>query len=851
MGHVTSPISLDDSRELIRSGRVFPTQLVSLNGVHPVPAFHHRELQEVCRSVSPPDHAFDGQSGRVSALKLGEQFARFAIERVTGRLFVRHSESGLQFAMRFVSGQLVEVSAFDPSTYLGQRFLQRQLLTPSQLVEAIEKASQEKIQLGKACIMLGFVTEKMLNQALAEQMFSRIRKIACFPHVQICFLEDPHAAMLPPLSRISGYSLLEITLGYGLPDHQIKEYVGDLLNRPVVIDRKATALRLISAEDRAVLKRVDATASLDPLTERSEWTQRDGALKAIAWDMMSIFSVPPSYHLTQEFVKLEGEQGLGHLGLSRLSTPDEMQQTIEAYSREHGLYAPSGSTDEEHIKQALRARLTELVKLAQGTDRERRVYQKMRQVGADPNDETVRINMLFDICIQEGEAALKRQKYDLAREAYQEATRLRPQDLSASLHEAWSTYLESDRQEADSDRANQRFRELCTRFPSSPQPMLFLARLQRLQGQLDLAENTLRKLLELSPGHVEAQAEQRLLFNREYDKKKMKVRALSQASPEVGVWLTALIITLALSGLFLGVGTLVPHPRTTWPESSTINTSSLNQLREEDRLREFSKIVRKSYETDLLITASYRLGLEPAKRVKVVKVGDEVDYDLEGIQSTVMREMTRSLSYLYKKFQTDSELVLSTLREARVIPAPLRFIGNVEHYWLSDDLFAWARRAMLMLIGIIALIRLRPLELKPTPAVGLSLAGLAYGGVVGYLSPAFSSPTPLGPLMGMKLAHCVSEVLFFQFYVGLALLRGFKWSPFLPTIGIILALMIFKMSMLNIWFMPLETMLLTSLQIGIFIGGIPLLFMWKSKSFTPPLVAHLALTIVPLIRGLS
>ena len=61
--------------------------------------------------------------------------------------------------------------------------------------------------------------------------------------------------MIPPVARISGYSLLEITLGYGLSDQQIKQYIGELLNQPIKVNRRAIALKMISAEEGSYLRK--------------------------------------------------------------------------------------------------------------------------------------------------------------------------------------------------------------------------------------------------------------------------------------------------------------------------------------------------------------------------------------------------------------------------------------------------------------------------------------------------------------------------------------------------------------------------------------------------------------------
>ena len=216
-----------------------------------------------------------------------------------------------------------------------------------------------------------------------------------------------------------------------------------------------------------------------------------------------------------------------------------------------------------------------------------------------------------------------------------------------------------------------------------------------------------------------------------------------------------------------------------------------------------------------------------------------------------MREVTRVLSYLYKYFQQEPTKVTTMLRNSLVIPAHLRVLGNVEHYWLQEDLFGWARRLALILLGLFGLYRLRPLELKTDVAFSMSLLAIIYGSIVGYLSPAFTAPTDLAMLSVMKVTHSLGEVFFFQFFLGLALLRGFRWTPYLPATIVIVLFALFKVSYLNIWYMPLDMMLITCLQIGVFIGGGCFVFMWKSKSFIPPLLAHLALTLIPLLRGLS
>ena len=854
IGSLSVPTSYENVVKLIRSGRVFPTQLVSLNQAPPIPAFQHDALKEFWLEQVPPERAFDGEMGRVNTLILCKLFAYFATERLSGRFFVRHSESGLYFTLRIVSGQVLEVSAMDPSTYLGQMLLQKQLVAPSQLVEVIDRAKEDNSPIGTVAIKLGYLNEKLLNQLLAEQMFNRIRKIACFPHLDVRFVEDKQAAFIPPVARISGYSLLEITLGYGFSDQQIKQYMSELLLRPVIVNRQAPALKMISAEDRSVLKQVYNTQSLDPLKNRNDWTQRDSALKAITWDLINLFEVPKSYVFTREYNNLSEEDVLSYLQINQAASPHEIERLLQEYRKKIKLDEASDTAEEEHVRRAIRAKLVEIQKSLEGSDRERRAYQRMKQLGANPQNQEMYRSVLFDICTQEGEAALKRQKYQEAAEAYAEALRLRPNDLNASLQEVWAEFLSDSRNQDVFEKAKHRLESLSTQAKDSPLPFLVLARIYRLKGEVKLAEEHLRKVLDISPNHKEAQAELRLLFNRDYDKKKHRVKSFIQLDPNMSKWLMPSALSLVITVIFWASGNLVTHPRDIWPEERPLDVSALAGLNPFQKELTFNSILRTNYSNDSLASTAYLLGLKPHRQAKALIVpgqGRPTAYTVDNLEGETMRELTRILSFLYANFQKTPGQVTDMLKNSLVIPAHLRVLGNVEHYWLQEDWFGWARRLTLILLGIFGLYNLRPLELKTDFAFSMSATAIIYGGLVGYLSPAFTAPTELPILSSMKIIHSLGEVMFFQFFLGVALLRGFRWTPYLPATIVVLLFALFKISYLNIWYMPLNAMLINSLQIGVFIGGACFLFMWKSKSFIPPLLAHLALTFIPLLRGLN
>jgi tetratricopeptide (TPR) repeat protein len=851
VGSPSKSYTLNEVIAQIEQGRAFPPRYIQVNHAEPEPAYRLHELQESWQKVSPLESSFEGASGRAKPLLLARLFAQLSLDRSTGYLYIRQSDANLYFTFRFVEGQLVEVSAHDPSTYLGQLFVQQNVLTPEELNQVIKWSQHEQEPIGKICIDHNMIDSKTLNRALAEQIFTRMRRIACFPKCDILFRPDRRARMSPPVARVSCYSLLEICLGYGLNDHEIKSYVSDLLSHPIHVHRSAKGLQLISAEDRLMLKKLEMSGDLSILTQHSNWTHRDAALKAIAWDLVQILSTPPSYVLAKEYEELS-KQGVKYLGLSDLATLEAIQMAVQRYTQAMSLDQKGPDKKTEDIKNTLRFKLQEIIQaktneanekkeMSSHKVREQQVIQRMRDMGADPSDQSLRQAFLFDACMQEGELSLKKQNYKNAQECFQEAIRLNSDDMGASLKEIWVNFLISDRDQKSYLRIKSQADILIKRFKDAPEPYLILAKIQRLYGDQKASEKNLRNILNTHPNHAEASAELRLLLNREFDKKKRKNYQNQADMEQRAMWMQALTASLLISVLFWGLGNFIPHKRDLWPEIKTLDIQQL-EGNEFERKREFNQIIRTNYPDLSIANAANTLGLKPNIDIPNTTEVEEV--------SIKVRELTRGLSFLYNFYATNADLVLESLRGSRAIPEHLRQLGNVEHFWLSDDLFWWSRRLVLLLIGLIGLIKIKERDIGLVGSIGIAMIGIIYGSIVGFMSPVFMSPTPQGSLIGMKVLHVFAEQIFFIFFIGISLLKSFKGN-FLITLPISIVLFAcYKLSFFSIWHQNSTTMALSMLQIGVFIGGGCFALMWKSKGMLAPLLAHLMITFVPLLRGL-
>ena len=860
LGRLSDPLSFDEMRAHIEQGRAFPPQGVSRDGAEPVAAAALPELREVWARVSPPTTPFDGASGRARPMVLARLVSALAAGRASGYLSVRQNDANLHFMVRFVDGQVLDIYAHDPSTYLGQLLVQQGVLTPKDLERALRLAHERAEPIGKVCVDEGLLSVKRLNRALAEQLFTRLRRVACFPKCDVLFRADRVARMLPPVARISGYAALEICLGYGLSDAEIKEYMAALLARPTQLNLTSPAVSMLSAEDRGVLKKVSAAGSLRPLTEREHWTQRDGALKAIAWDMLGLFVLPRAFALAEELNALSAPGALELLGLSPGFSAEEGARAAARYAEGLGLSAPSETDDEERVKGALRARLEALTATEQVSPRERLALQRMEQLGADVRDEALKGTIMFDLAYQDGERALKQQRYQEAHTLFMEAARLKPSDLPAQLRLIWSSFLSSDRGEGSYAAVRQKAEAAARAHPRDVAPPLLLAQIQRVYGDTEGAERSLRAVLALEPDHAQAKAELRLLFTMEFDQKRQQRGLGRVASAGAGLATpaarAAVGVALALTALLWAAGAKLPTTRTQWPEVRPLDVVNMSAERESDRRLSFYQAMRQNYDNALVVSSAYRLGLRPDPRV----TGSDADgYDISALGDDELREVARASEALYDHYVSDPSSVTSAISFSRLIPAPQRVLGVVEGYWLSDDPFWWGRRLLLLLAGLVGIFVVRPWEAEERPRsevqpwalsaagltpVGLTLAGALYALVVGWLTPAVQSPTPLVTLAGMLALHAVAEQVFFSGYVGGALLKGSTGFP-AAAFGVVVGLFaLYKLSFFYLWALP--SPLLVAAQLALFVGGVGLALAWRTRGLAAAVLTQALTSIASL-----
>ncbi len=851
-GNLSPSYGLEDLISQILQGKAFPPQELIINQTPPSQvAAQLAELQDAWFETMPLLQPFSEGTGEVNHFIFGKILAQVAMNRFTGFLSVNESKENLFYSLRFLSGHLIEINAYDPSTDLGQILVQRGLIAQNQLQTGIEINRSTGGSIGKTLISAGFMSESDLNQALAEQMFARVRRIAKLKTFYIKLRPSELASQNAAVARISGYGLLEIYLGYALEDEEIKGYMNELLAKPLQVNWQSAGMQLLSREDALYLKQLEAKKSLAPLAKHPRWTQRNSALKCIVWDFLGV--IEQGDDLLEEILYQVSQQDVYEALKLPTNVPFSrvlLEQKIREIAIKAKLSEPAQGKDGK-LKELIEQRLRSLSDYRPDPG-ELFVLERMKKMGLNLNDQDTKRDLLYDYHVQQGESCLKKQKYQDAYDHFNHAIVLRDPKLSLTLNLIWSKFLASPKKPEDHLSAIKAIEKQISIHPQSPEPLLILAQIKKTMGELKEAEIVLKNLLKLDPSHPAAQAELRILFSREYDQKRGGSLGMGINTGDFEPLLYTLFATLLCFGLIWFVALNLPNSeRAHWPEIAEIDSEVDPSLSEIEKKAHFNQSLRKSYRNESLILAAYQLGLE---QNPAVKGSLETGLDFSELPDIYI-ELNRSLEFLGKKQLIE---VKNALARSLIIPINQQVMGNVEAYLLIDDLFAWGRRIILLLIGIAGYWMLRQWYFKKTPTAppflswGLKIEDFAWllialilAAVVGFLSPNLQSPTPQPYLAGLVALNTLSEDLFFLLFVYSALQITLKDEPYIKIGIFAVCFMLYRFTFFAVWQLDSTWMWTIVLQGGFLIGAILALIKEKTQSVSVVIIAHLIMKLIP------
>ncbi len=855
-GNLGPVFTLEELISQIQLGKAFPNQELVINqNNEPQIAGQLAELQDAWHETMPFLQAFSEGTGEVDIFLFGRILAQIACSKFTGYLTINEDQEGLFYSLRFKNGQLIELNAFDPSTDLGQILVQRGILAATHLQHAIALNKTQGGSIGKTLIAAKMMTERDLNQALAEQMFARIRRISKFKKFFIKLRPTHLGEELAPVARVAGYALLEIYLGYALDDETIKNYIGELVSKPLEVNWESVGASLLSREDTLYLKQLESKKSLALLAKHPRWSQRNSALKCIAWDLVGLIKAGHD-DLDEILDQVKRDDVYDALGISSGTAFSQtlLEQQIRLLAVRAKLSEASQGR-EGHLKQQIESRLRELSKF-KPDPAELFVIEKMKKMGVSLDHKDLKNDLLYDYYTQQGESNLKKQKYQDAVELLTKAAEIKDPKLSLTLNLIWAKFLASPRAKEDQLFAIKSIEKQISIHPQSPEPLLVYAQLKKAMGDLKEAEGILKKLLKIDPNHTVAQTELRILFSREFEKKKgMSTQIDTGIDEEIKPLAYTLLSWLLITFLLGYVALVVPNQNITyWPELKTFDAST-QQVSEFAKKMEFNSALRRSYQNESLILSAYTLGMEKNDLLKGdAKTGFMVADFMASYPDKIITEVERSLAYLY---QQPLDQVKKALTQSRLIPVDKLVMGNMEGYYLMDDLFAWARRAVLLLAGIIGFVLLKRSSKEPLIKMAMKvdeipwlILGVLISLVVAYLSPTLQSPSNLATQLILVASNTIAEAVFFLVFIHSALKMSLKEEQHLLRIFIFaLCFALYRLSFFAYWQLESAVMWSLIVQSAIFIGGTVVLVKEKTHSFLASLFVFLLIKLLPLVMA--
>ena len=185
-------------------------------------------------------------------------------------------------------------------------------------------------------------------------------------------------------------------------------------------------------------------------------------------------------------------------------------------------------------------------------------------------------------------------------------------------------------------------------------------------------------------------------------------------------------------------------------------------------------------------------------------------------------------------------------------PPSQRTLGNLEYFFLIGDPWWWIRRIVLIAVGLVGLRVVAKQDPGDVEWMGEKHAwlGLAipYGLLIGYFSPVQHVAGTTGSVLAMTLVHVLAEQIFFVAFVANTLLARLK-QPALAIGGTALLFGAYHLTYLHITIQSVDQILLDCVQIGVFAGAAYGLLFWRSRGMLAPIIAHLSVNMVMMIRS--
>jgi DNA-binding response OmpR family regulator len=490
-----------------------------------------RHLGRPPRADSASAATVDGDAG----VSLAEQpVARLIWEAIeqkrTGTLVFQSAKRRKLLLVR--EGEPISIASNVARECLGNRLLASGQISEAALHESLRRSRAEERLQGEVLVELGAISASAMDRALRSQAEEKLLDLFSWSEGEMVFRDGE--TELPRASTLDGWTPLEVILR------------GVLLMSPARIEQlllahweeRVTRTRLELGPRESALRNV--AALLRELTNDSVVSRLAGDHGATLYGLWlvgalrfgdKLASAPGTLALDELRTLVEQQERMTHfevLGLGRDATDDLIRRAyVKQAKRFHPDRYSNASEDLRELAARAFARVAEAHALLADPAARNGYLEALRKGGTGATADAKRVNDIVraESEFQKGEAMFRKRDYAAAHEHFQKAVELNPDEGDFQAYVGWTYFL--SRREAEDARkvAEERLERGTQLAPNSASAHYLMGLFRKACEDPQAAERMFRKVVELAPGHVEAERELRLL-NLRKDRSGDKLRGI-------------------------------------------------------------------------------------------------------------------------------------------------------------------------------------------------------------------------------------------------------------------------------------------------------------------------------------
>jgi CheY-like chemotaxis protein/curved DNA-binding protein CbpA len=435
-------------------------------------------------------------------------------------------EQGFSGAVHFQSGRRHKQVLLEAGTpklirsnvtreCLGRRLLDTGQIDEVAYRESVQCSKNSERPQGGILVRMGALPEAQLSQALATQSEEKLLDLFRWTEGETWRQEG--VRQLPQASELLDWTpQLTILKGVEVMDCQrITERLRPHADSPVTRKELALSEAECTASVKALLEALGSESRVADLMEAHApalyglWV-----IDALGFGEKAVGASPASSSLAKLQSLCEAHKGQTYfevLGVPEDAATSDLRRAFVGLAKR---YHPDRFNAESKEVQALAAEVFANISLAHDTlsDPAMKKAYLARMRGAGPSGSSGEVARIVSAEgeFRNGERLLKQRAFEQALEHFRRALELDPSEGEFSALYGWTLFLVNQNDPETRTEAIRRLEEAQTLAPRSPSGYYYLGLLWKACDQARQADRMFRKVLEVSPDHVEAARERRL-----------------------------------------------------------------------------------------------------------------------------------------------------------------------------------------------------------------------------------------------------------------------------------------------------------------------------------------------------